>query len=95
MKSTVRQFITSTWLFAVFVCHNPATKELVIGKQIIARNALLDRRRWFVQQWTNSPHWTEIWSALHDSTVRGGRRCNQAWFADQSLKFVVAELWQE
>lgn len=34
IKSTVRQFITSTWLVAVFVCHNPATNELVIGKHI-------------------------------------------------------------
>jgi len=39
MKSSVRQFITSTWLFAVFVCHNPATDELVISKHIIVSNA--------------------------------------------------------
>jgi len=91
MKSTVRQFIISTWLFAVFVCHNPATNELVIGKHIMWGTLLLDRRSWFVHQSINSPPWTETGLPFTGRTW-GAARCIPASFAEW---FVVADLWQE
>src|ERR1051326_7694096 len=42
-----------------------------------------------------SAQWTEVWSALHGSTVRDGQRCSPVSFANQSPKFAVADLWQE